>query len=342
MLRTQTIAFFLAAVVVSALATTQAHASQRTFVSAAIGSDANATIGCTAVAPCRLFSTAMVKTDVGGEVIVVDSGSYDPVTITKSISLIAPKGVYAGISVPPNKDGIKIATPGIAVVLRGLTIIGQGGNVGIALEEGLNNRLTIEGCAISNMKATGIFVNNAETIIIDTVVRNNTSDGVRLENGTRATITRTIVSQNFFGVDVVSNISGRTTTADIVDSVLDRNSDRSVMAQSSTFNNTIVKVSVRDSRIVNSGKGLLAVNSGGIGGGLGTVSLSASNNLLSNNGVGIMGLNTAKILASGNTVSNNNIGLLSFPGVIFESAGNNTVRNNDTDLSGPITVIGTR
>jgi hypothetical protein len=74
MLRTHTIAFFLAAVVVSALATTQAHAFQRTHVSAAIGSDANAKLGCTAAAPCRFFTTAMAVTDVKGEVIVLDSG----------------------------------------------------------------------------------------------------------------------------------------------------------------------------------------------------------------------------------------------------------------------------
>jgi hypothetical protein len=74
-------------------------------VSAAIGSDANAELGCTAVAPCRFFSTAMANLGVDGEVIVLNSEVYDLVAITKSISPIAPKGVYAGITVPQNKIG---------------------------------------------------------------------------------------------------------------------------------------------------------------------------------------------------------------------------------------------
>src|SRR5438876_9156935 len=74
---------------------TNLPAAQRTFVSAAIGSDANP---CTRALPCRSFAAALPFTDTDGEVIVVDSGGYGPVTITQSVSLIAPDGVYAGIT----------------------------------------------------------------------------------------------------------------------------------------------------------------------------------------------------------------------------------------------------
>ena len=38
-------------------------------------------------------------TDSGGEIVVLSSGGYGPVLINKSVSIIAPEGIYAGISV---------------------------------------------------------------------------------------------------------------------------------------------------------------------------------------------------------------------------------------------------
>src|SRR6266571_6657569 len=70
--------------------------AQRTFVSAATGNDANP---CTRTAPCRNFAAAIAQTQSGGEVVVLDSGGYGTVTITQAVSLVAPAGVYAGISV---------------------------------------------------------------------------------------------------------------------------------------------------------------------------------------------------------------------------------------------------
>src|SRR5437667_6512142 len=74
---------------------TNLPAAQRTFVSAATGSDANT---CTRSLPCRSFAAALQFTDPDGEVIVVDSGGYGPVTITQAVSLISPEGVHAGIT----------------------------------------------------------------------------------------------------------------------------------------------------------------------------------------------------------------------------------------------------
>src|SRR5437870_11556491 len=70
--------------------------AQRTFVSAATGNDANP---CTRTAPCRNFAAAIAQTASGGEVVVLDSGGYGTVTINQAVSLIAPSGVYAGITV---------------------------------------------------------------------------------------------------------------------------------------------------------------------------------------------------------------------------------------------------
>ncbi len=69
--------------------------AQRTFV-ASSGADTNS---CAITQPCRSFASAIALTAAGGEVIVLDSAGYGPVTITQSVSIIAPPGVYAGISV---------------------------------------------------------------------------------------------------------------------------------------------------------------------------------------------------------------------------------------------------
>ena len=59
---------------------------------------------------------------------MLDSAGYGAVTINKAVSVIAPPGIYAGITVTA---GIGIDVTAGAVALRGLTIRGLGGNVGI-------------------------------------------------------------------------------------------------------------------------------------------------------------------------------------------------------------------
>jgi hypothetical protein len=341
--RTRTIAFLLA-VILSALATTEAHAVQRTHVSAAIGDDANTATGCTPVAPCRTFQAAMTVTDPNGEVIALDSGGYDnAVKIWQSVSLIAPPGVYAGISALPNTAGITISAPStINVVLRGLTISGQGGSRGIYMFRGTT--LTVENCVISGHTSGGIDVSRERLApsditvrISDTIIRDNGNTGVRISENVNVTITRaTISGHSLAGIDVSAQRAGVAATADIGDSTLDGNGiGLSIVAGSTT--NSHAKVSIRDSRVVrNSNVGISTGTSMGS-----TVSLSASNNIVSNNFNGIVASTVdTRIWASGNTVSDNtNFGLLNEGGALFESAGNNAVRNNGTNKSGEITVI---
>ena len=63
--------------------------AQRTFV-ASYGID---THPCSRTQPCRSFGTALAQTNASGEIIVLDSAGYGTVTITKSVSIIAPEGV---------------------------------------------------------------------------------------------------------------------------------------------------------------------------------------------------------------------------------------------------------
>ncbi len=85
---------------------------------------------------------------------MLDSAGYGPVTITKSVSLIAPAGIYAGITVFSG-DGITVNAPGATVVLRGLSINGQGGSNGVNVLGAA--RVRIENCVISGMGIDGIM-----------------------------------------------------------------------------------------------------------------------------------------------------------------------------------------
>jgi len=150
---------------------------QRTFV-ASNGSDSNP---CSITTPCRGFTTALAHTASGGEIIVLDSAGYGPVTITQPVSIIAPPGVYAGVAVFSG-DGITINAPGGNVVLRGLSINGLGGNAGINITSATSVQL--DNIIVSNMGAQGVVTSNSGTLVIsDSVFRHNAGDGISQQAG---------------------------------------------------------------------------------------------------------------------------------------------------------------
>lgn len=142
---------------------------QRTFVSSC-GNDVNA---CSLAAPCRAFAAAVAVVAPGGEVVALDSGGYGPVTISKAVTIAAPAGIYAGISVFSG-DGVTVAAGASdAVTLRGLSIASQR-----VVTRGVNlqfaGRLAIEACANSGefIDAVSIGdVGDADVLIRDTHVR---------------------------------------------------------------------------------------------------------------------------------------------------------------------------
>src|SRR5260370_42406683 len=81
---------------------------------------------CSRTGPWRTFGQAISQTNAGGEVVVLDSAGYGVFTISSAVSITAPPGVYAGISVFSG-DGIDInAGASDIVILRGLTGNNQG------------------------------------------------------------------------------------------------------------------------------------------------------------------------------------------------------------------------
>jgi hypothetical protein len=156
-------------------------ASQRTFVSTAGVNNPS----CFINSPCRDFAAALATTSPNGEVIVLDSGGYGSVTIAQAVSIIAPPGVYAGISVFGG-DGVTIAAgPTDKVTLRGLTINGQGGNRGIVVTSGLE--VNIEQCIVANLGTAGIQINGGTSIHVrSSVVRGSGGDGLYVAAGAPA------------------------------------------------------------------------------------------------------------------------------------------------------------
>ena len=125
---------------------------QRTFVSAANGSDSNP---CTPTQPCRNFTAAIARTSPQGEVIALDSGGYGPITINKAVSLRAPQGIYAGIATGTG-PAINIAVGATDIVtIQGLTINGLGtAETGINFTSGL--MLNVDRVQIENFSRQGL------------------------------------------------------------------------------------------------------------------------------------------------------------------------------------------
>jgi len=295
------------------------------------GNDGNP---CTLAQPCRLLPAALTAVASGGEIWMLDSGNYNtgPVAVTKSVTILAVPGALGSV-VALGGDAFVIATPGVKVALRNLVIVpfpGGGGANGVNMTDGA--ALTLENCLVANLPLAGIFVAGSAVVrITDTTIRDG-MHGVILSNGARGTLTRTTISGNTnYGV-LVTGQAANTTTADIASSTIDGN-NQGVFALSADAA-AVVKVSVRDSRAVNSGTGLFAKSDAG-----GAVTLSASNNIVSNNTNGITAMSAgSKVWATGNTVSDNGTGLFN-SGALFESASSNSVRNNATDTSGTITAV---
>ncbi len=182
---------------------------QRTFVSG-LGTDANP---CSRTAPCRTFAQAILGTNAGGEVVVLDSAGYGPFSIAKSISIIAPPGVYAGISTFSG-DGIDINAGGSdTVILRGLTINNQANtpifNSGIVFNTGgtlhVENGLFFAGAGNLEVKdsifrgdAHGINVglNGPARAAIDQVRLEACSTGVFAGPGSKVTVRNCLASDN--------------------------------------------------------------------------------------------------------------------------------------------------
>src|SRR5215207_4351832 len=140
----------------SAVARAQAgRSATRTWVSAAAGSSTNP---CTRDAPCRELSAAVAAVAEDGEVVIIDSGAYDAVEITKSVQIVAPEGVHAviaptsGVAVPGEPNGattvVLVNAPGARVVLRNITVNSYGA-INNSIRVAAVGALHVENCVLN-------------------------------------------------------------------------------------------------------------------------------------------------------------------------------------------------
>jgi parallel beta helix pectate lyase-like protein len=175
-------------------------AVQRTFVSAASGNDANP---CSRPQPCRNFAAAIVQTDANGEVVALDSGGYGVVTIAQSVSLVAPKGVHAGITAFSGTSVTVNAGNTAQVSLTNLSLHSLGGATGI--DANTVSDLYIDHCAVNGFTTTGILFDptnsGARLHLSDSTVENGNT-GIRVAGPAhRAALDSVQLINNHLGLD---------------------------------------------------------------------------------------------------------------------------------------------
>jgi hypothetical protein len=284
---------------------------------ASFGLDSNP---CSRIAPCRTFQAAVNAAPPHGEVIALDSAGYGPISITKSITVEAPPGVYAGIvaTAESNGNGVNVTlTQGSEVVLRGLTIYGGAstpahtGECGI-LANGQAN-LLVERCVIDGFPNVGILFNlsgqpsgNTFTMLLvtDTIVRNCMASAIDVDG------------RDAVGQIATASISRCTTARCSVGVVAGSNCN----------------VTVSDTLAVGNqwGFAAFAVNN--------VAQLTVENCRAVGNIVGVMSTataSTAAVFVSSTTISDNVTGVMVSPAAAgsksIVSFGNNRLAGNGTD-----------
>jgi hypothetical protein len=319
-----------------------AAAAQRTFV-ASYGVAANTAFNCSIAKPCRAFSEAIGVTTSGGEVIVLDSAGYGPVTITQSVSVIAPPGVYAGVSVF-SADGITINGASVNVRLNGLSINSQGGVNGINFVQGAS--LHVEGCTMSGFSEGGIVINGvgkvtvvdtsllgneigiwAKAAAIITVARatidRNHSAGLFITAGASASVVQsTVTNSTGPGIEVRGDASGDT-RASIDSSLVADNGSRGILVYDAGAA-TVIKADISRSTIIRNSLGIDVLAT------VGTGRVCATQNVISdNNSYGLVANGAgSKVRATQNTIVRNNPGFQGNPLNTMFSPGTNYVRDN--------------
>lgn len=350
-----------------------AAAAQRTFVSTT-GNDANTVANCSLASPCRSFASALTVTGTGGEIIVLDSGGYGQVTIDKSVSIIAPDGVYAGITVPAGADGVDVAGADIVVVLRGLTINGQGGNVGISFLQG--RALHIDRCTVSNVIGRGISLTTgnefpAAVYITDTKVGEGgthlfgaagiyaegnvdvsmdrthvngfLSSGVLVRNGPRVAIANSAFAgagTGGAGIQIFSDDGASTTMATIRNSTL-RDASFGVAVGTEGAGSTVIiaVTNVTLSNYASYGVALFGEDGGNQIAVISDSTMIGNPNQVAGDGILALGAGVSATISANTISGNTQAGVAVIGGALVKTLKNNVIQDNATTIDGTLTTV---
>jgi hypothetical protein len=327
---------FAVALVASGLA---GAASQRSFVSTS-GVDNPA---CSVASPCRTFAAAVAATLANGEVIVLNSGGYGPVTIAKSVSIIAPPGVYAGISVSSG-SGVTLATSVTdSVTLRGLTINNVGaGETGIQATG--DGRLQVEDVHVTGFLSgagLGFAPPSSGDLVVERSSFSGNNWGIVITNLTdyptdaRALLDRVTTHHNA-AVGVLVNeadvvLRGSTAAYNGVGAVV-----WSTGALPST--NYLGRLTVETSNLSHNGTGLMA---DGFVLGANTAEASLSHSVVTQNGTGVRVSTNGIVTIASSSITGNVEGIVYIANGAAKSQGNNLISGNTTDGTAP-TIVGSK
>lgn len=308
----------------------------RAYVSAASGNDANP---CTQAQPCRTINAAVPTVIAGGEVLILDSGGYGSdvnnalATITQSVAIVVPPGLFGGLSTPSGVIGVNINAPGATVTLRGLSISAQAAN-GVGVSITAADKVNIENCVISNFtQGVEVTTDVATSVVVDGSILQDNSVGVSFAGGgttaRNLTINNSLIEASSTG-SLGINVQDSTTTA--ISNTRFVNQVSAIFAASTTAG-SISNVTVRDSlfnKVAAFGMNL-STSSGGV------LNAYLSGNTAVGNAagsaLGAIGTGTS-VWLSGNRFAGNANGVLISGGATVYSHQDNTIVNNTTDVNG--------
>lgn len=272
----------------------------RTWVSTE-GSDANP---CSRQLPCRNFAAAVTAVDAGGEVVALDSGGYGAVSISKSVTIVAPAGLHAAIA-PTTGTAINIVAD--RVTIRNVYLNGRGASTGVLILGA--NSTTLESVTINGFTGSGIGIQADEVFVENCVVRYN---GSGLTAGDPFAPVRVYINNSRF----------------------ENNAGNGVLAGNNST------MTVRDTRAASNGNAGFQATAFGTG--TSRMSLMACQSARNLFGVSVDG-DTAfetniRVLIAYSAVVYNTFGLHESDGNI-DSLGNNMVEDNGTDTVGVISTF---
>jgi hypothetical protein len=241
-------------------------------------------------------------------VVILNSAGYGPFTITRTVTVQAAPGVYAGITVTSG-DGVDVNAGSGTVILLGLTFTNQGSSgSGIVLNSAAV--LHVESCVADGFNSetgtgTGLFISGVGNIEVkDCIFRDNaqgievspssgravvTIDHCRLDanfhsgltalDGAVVTVRNTVCSANTQDGLLIASTSSRPVEVNIENCIASNNMINGIEVVSLSTGTAIARVS--DSTITdNGGTGLLN------GSGAPASLLSRKNNTVEGNGGG--------------------------------------------------------
>lgn len=295
----------VSAVALLGLLTTPALALSNVVYVSGKGNNANS---CDTVsAPCRSLQAAHNKVATGGEIVILDSASYGPLGISKSVSIVNDGAGVADVQqTTANANAITINSSGANVYLRGLSIDGAG------------------------VAANGVVLFSAYSLtMVNCVVRRFTASGVYMRPGaaSKFAIIDSIVSDNARGV--LASPSGGSASGILSNVQVTNNAQNGVWAGGTVSMTIVGGVHSRN------GTGVLAQNGATI-----MVRDSASSN---NSAAGYSASGAGAILRLAHSVAaGNNVGLQASGGGVAETYQDNNLRGNATAVGAGVVNVATQ